>query len=65
ADGYINLGIAQYYTGSPQKAVESFTKVIEIQPDRKNGYLARAMVYRELKKNDLAEADERRASQLK
>lgn len=65
ADGYINLGLAQYFTGSPQKAVESFTKVIEVHPTRKNGYLARAMVYRDLKKIDLAEADELRASQLK
>lgn len=65
ADGYMNLGIAHFYTGHPQKAVDSFTKVIEVQPKRANGYKARAMVYREMKKPDLADADERRAAELK
>jgi tetratricopeptide (TPR) repeat protein len=65
ADGYINLGIAQFYTGNPQKAVDAFTKVIEVRPKWPNGYRARAMVYREMKKNDLADADERRAADLK
>ena len=65
ADGYMNLGIAQFYTGNPQKAVDAFTKVIEAQPKWANGYKARAMVYREMKKTDLAEADERRAAELK
>lgn len=64
-DGYMNLGIAHFYTGSPQKALEDFTKVIELQPKFANGYRARAMVYREMKKTDLAEADERRAAELK
>lgn len=65
ADGYMNLGIAHFYTGRPQKAVDDFTKVIEVQPKWANGYRARAMVYREMKKTDLAEADERRAVELK
>jgi tetratricopeptide (TPR) repeat protein len=65
ADGYINLGIAQFYTGNPQKAVDAFTKVIEARPKWANGYKARAMVYREMKKTDLAEADERRAAELR
>lgn len=65
ADGYMNLGIAHFYTGNPQKAVDAFTKVIEAQPKWANGYRARAMVYREMKKNDLADADERKAAELK
>jgi len=65
ADGYMNLGIAHFFTGSPQKAVDDFTKVIELRPNWPNGYRARAMVYREMKKPDLAEADERRAAELK
>lgn len=65
ADGYMNLGIAHFYTGNPQKAIDDFTKVIEFQPKAPNGYRARAMVYREMKKTDLAEADERRAAELK
>lgn len=65
ADGYMNLGIAHFYAGNPQKAVDDFTKVIEAQPKWANGYRARAMVYREMKKNDLADADERKAAELK
>lgn len=65
ADGYMNLGIAQFYTGNPQKAVDALTKVVELRPNWPNGYRARAMLYRELKKNDLAAADERRAAELK
>lgn len=65
ADGYMNLGIAHFYTGNAQKAVDDFTKVIEAQPKFANGYRARAMVYRAMKKNDLADADERLAAELK
>ena len=65
ADGYMNLGISYFYTGSPQKAVDSFTSVIDLRPQWANGYKARAMVYREMKKVDLAKADETRAEQLK
>ena len=65
ADGYINLGIAHFYTGNLEKSVDDFTRVIEARPRWVNGYRARAMVYRELKKPDLAEADERRAAELK
>ena len=65
ADGFMNLGIAQFYAGDPAKSVESFTKVIDLRPRFRNGYLARAMVYREMKKPNLAEADERRAAELK
>lgn len=64
ADGYMNRGLANYYTGSPQEAVEDFSKVVELRPIHPNGYRARAMVYRELKKNDLADADERKAEDL-
>lgn len=65
ADGYTNLGIAHFSTGSHQKALDAFNKVIELRPRGANGYRARAMVYREMKKIDLAEADERRASEIK
>lgn len=64
ADGYMNLGIARYYTGSPQKALEDFSKVIELRPTNPNAYRARAMLYREMKKDDLAAADERKAAEL-
>ena len=64
ADGYMNRAISHHSTGNPQKALADLTKVIELQPRFVNGYRARAMVYRELKKNDLAEADERKAAEL-
>ena len=65
ADGYMNRGISHFYTGSKEKAVADFTKVIELSPRNVNAYRARAMVYRELKRNDLAEADERKAAAIK
>ena len=64
ADGFMNLGIAYYYTGSPQKALDDFTRVIELRPTWPNGYSARSMLYREMKRTALAEADEKRAAEL-
>lgn len=64
ADGHMNLGIAHYYTGSLQEALDNFSKVIAIQPTRPNGYKARAMLYREMKKDDLAAADQRKVAEL-
>jgi len=65
ADGYINLGIAKAMLGRREEAVADFTKVIELDPKRPNGYRARAVMYRELKKDDLAAADEKKAAELK
>ncbi|MFN0139494.1 MAG: tetratricopeptide repeat protein [Pyrinomonadaceae bacterium] len=64
ADGYMNRGICHYYNGNKQKALEDFSKVIEIQPTQPKAYQARAMLYREMKKDDLAAADERKAAEL-
>lgn len=64
ADGYINRGIAYAKLGNRERALEDFTKVIELDPTRDNGYRARAMIYRELKKVALAEADEKKAAEL-
>lgn len=64
ADGFMNLGIAHFYNGDQQKALGDFTKVIEFRPKWPNGYKARAMLYREMKKTDLAESDERKAVEL-
>jgi len=64
ADGYINRGIANRYLGNPQKALEDFSKVIELRPKWQNGYRARALLYREMKKPDLATADEKTAVDL-
>lgn len=64
ADGYMNRGICHYYNGNKQKALEDFSKVIELQPKQPKAYRARAMLYREMKKDDLAAADERKAAEL-
>jgi len=64
ADALMNRGIAHFYTGSPLKAVDDFTQIIGLFPDNINTYKARALVYRELKKTDLAEADERKAAEV-
>lgn len=64
ADGHINRGIAYAYTDNLQRAVEDFTKVIELSPKRVAGYRARALAYRQLKKESLAQADEQKAADL-
>jgi Flp pilus assembly protein TadD len=64
ADGYMNRGIPHATIANPDQALQHFTQFIELQPERANGYKARAMIYRELKRDVLAEADEKKASQL-
>lgn len=64
ADAYLNRGIAVGMTVGPAKAVADFTKVIELSPKRPNAYRARAIAYRQLKKDALAQADERKAAEL-
>lgn len=51
-------------TGNLNKALEDFTRAIELNPKQINAYRVRAMVYRELKKPELAEADEKKAAEL-
>jgi Flp pilus assembly protein TadD len=62
--GFMKLGLAHYSTASLQKALDDFTRVIELRPTWPNGYSARAVLYREMKKTTLAEADEKRAAEL-
>jgi tetratricopeptide (TPR) repeat protein len=64
ADGYINRGLSHWNLGRRDQALADFTKVIELDPKRVNGYKARAMLYREMKKDDLAAADEKKAAEL-
>lgn len=64
SDGHVNRGISHAMTGNLNKALEDFTKAIELNPVQVNAYRARAMVYRELKKPELAEADEKKAAEL-
>ncbi|HRI04030.1 MAG TPA: tetratricopeptide repeat protein [Pyrinomonadaceae bacterium] len=64
ADGLMNRGLAHFYSGSAQKAVEDFTRVIAMYPNNAGAYKARAKAYRGIKKDDLAVADEKKATQL-
>ena len=63
ADAYFNRGVAHAYLGRRHQAVTDFTKVIELEP-RRDAYRARAILYREMKKDDLAAADEKMAAEL-
>jgi tetratricopeptide (TPR) repeat protein len=64
ADGYLNRGIAHASTGNLDLAMQDISKAIEAAPDYADAYKARATVYRLMKKNDLAEADEQKARSL-
>jgi tetratricopeptide (TPR) repeat protein len=64
ADGYENRGLAHFFLGNTQKAIDDFTKAIQLAPAMKNAYLNRADAYRKLGKIDLAEADEKKAATL-
>ena len=64
SDAYLNRGIVQYYAGEVDKAIADMSKAIELNPKQVNAYRGRAMLYREQKKNDLADADEKRAEEI-
>lgn len=64
ADGYTNLGISLFYVGEKDKAIDAATKAIAATPAEPRTYKLRAMMYREVKKIDLAEADERKVAEL-
>ena len=64
SDAYLNRGIVQYYLGDIEKAVADMSKSIELNPKQVNAYRGRAMLYREQKKDDLADADEKKAAEL-
>lgn len=64
ADGYLNRGIAYGETGKLEQAIADITKALEASPKYIAAYRARAITYRLMKKNDLADADEKKAEQL-
>jgi tetratricopeptide (TPR) repeat protein len=63
-DGYLNLGLAHYYTGDHQKALTVLTKAIDLNPTDPKAYRNRALVYKALNKPDLAQADDLKANEL-
>lgn len=64
ADGYVNRGLALFYSGNTQKAIDDYTKAIELAPTMSNAYVNRALAYRKLNKIALALADEKKAAAL-
>lgn len=64
SNGYLNRGIAWYAVGDLDKAVADFSKSIENNPSQLNAYKARAYIYKEQKKDDLAAADEKKVAEL-
>jgi len=58
ANADLNRGIAYVNLNRGEQALADFTKFIELDPTPPNGYRARAMLYRQMKKDDLATADE-------
>jgi tetratricopeptide (TPR) repeat protein len=64
ADGYLNRGIAYVSSGKLEQAEKDMTKAIELSPSYVDAYKARAILYRQMKKENLAAADERKAAQL-
>ena len=46
-----NLGVLYGQNNDPEKAIETLTKTIQIKPDYRDAYFARALFYRELATN--------------
>ncbi len=65
ADGYLNRGIAHAVTGNTAQAEKDLTVAIELAPTYADPYGARAMVYREMKKEAEAAADQKKFEQLR
>lgn len=64
AEAYLYRGRAYQFRnamGDPKKALADFGEAIRLAPDSADAYYSRAMVYRELGQEDLADADEMQA----
>jgi tetratricopeptide (TPR) repeat protein len=64
ADAYLNRGIDYSNTGNSSQAEKDITRAIELSPRYADAYGARAVLYRQMKKDDLAAADERKFTEL-
>lgn len=65
ADGYLNRAIAVYYsTNDAERSIADATEAIKANPNLVNAYRVRALLYREVGKNDLSAADEKKAAEL-
>lgn len=64
-DAYFNRGSAYYDSGDYERAVEDFSSAIRINPEDAEAYHSRGLAYQKLGRTELAEADLRRAEELK
>lgn len=64
ANGYLNRGIANYYLNDAAAALADMGNAIAANPQLANAFKVRSMIYREMKKTALADADEKKAAEL-
>lgn len=64
ADCYLNRAITNYVLNDDTGAVTDLTKAIETNPKLVNAYVARGRIYRSQNKIALAEADEKKVTEL-
>ncbi len=50
-EGYFNSGVKYFKSGQYKEAIENFSKVIEIDPNRSSAYFNRAVAYYKSKSN--------------
>lgn len=65
AEGHINRAISYGMSGKMETALADATRAIELAPKYIDAYQVRAIIYRELKKPELAAADEKTIATLK
>ncbi len=64
ANAYVNRAKAYHRTGQSKKAFDDFEKAINLVPNEPSFFLARAILYHDLKRDVLARSDIRRAQSL-
>jgi len=63
-EAYYNLGIVYFNSGSYDKALQQFNKVIQALPNFDKSYFGRGLIYEKQNKYDLAIADFKKVTEL-
>ena len=64
ANGYYNLGSIQFILEKYSQAIDSFSSCLQVKPDFKFAYYARANIYYELNKREFALQDFQKATEI-